>query len=121
MTNVQGTPTRLVRWGQDGLTFCTTSNQIFLLRTSLVPTDPEIGDPNRDLRVLGMEIRGSFIEITFSTLVDKRYAIEVTDDLAGQQWTTVLPDLVGSGGPLRAILPYSATNAVQFIRVRLAQ
>ena len=37
ISNVVGTPTRLVRTTNDGLAFCTTSNQLFLLRTSLVP------------------------------------------------------------------------------------
>ncbi len=46
ITNVFGTPSALTRWGDDGLAFCTTSNQVFLLRPSLVP-----GGASADLRV----------------------------------------------------------------------
>ncbi|MBE0543736.1 MAG: DUF11 domain-containing protein [Verrucomicrobia bacterium] len=40
VTNVLGNPTNLVRWGADGLAFCTTSNQLFLLRSPLAPAGP---------------------------------------------------------------------------------
>jgi len=40
LTNEMGTPSALVRWGEDGLAFCTTSSQIFLLRPSFVPSGP---------------------------------------------------------------------------------
>lgn len=39
VSNVLGNPTTLLRWGDDGLAFCTTSNQLFLLRTALVPSE----------------------------------------------------------------------------------
>ncbi|MCM3873911.1 MAG: hypothetical protein ND895_24750 [Pyrinomonadaceae bacterium] len=39
--NVFGAPSRLVRWGSNGLAFCTTSGQFFVIQTTLVPsTDP---------------------------------------------------------------------------------
>jgi uncharacterized repeat protein (TIGR01451 family) len=37
---VAGTPSSLVRWGADGLAFRTSADQLFVLRTSLVPTNP---------------------------------------------------------------------------------
>jgi uncharacterized repeat protein (TIGR01451 family) len=37
---VAGTPASLVRWGADGLAFRTSADQLFILRTSLVPTNP---------------------------------------------------------------------------------
>jgi uncharacterized repeat protein (TIGR01451 family) len=46
ITNVAGTPSALVRWGDDGLAFCTTSSQVFLLRPSFVP-----GGPGADLQL----------------------------------------------------------------------
>ncbi len=46
ITNVEGTPSALVRWGDDGLAFCTTSSQIFLLRPWFVP-----GGPDADLQL----------------------------------------------------------------------
>jgi hypothetical protein len=35
ITNVSGSPTRLIRWGADGLAFRTTAGQIFIVRTIL--------------------------------------------------------------------------------------
>jgi uncharacterized repeat protein (TIGR01451 family) len=46
VSNVLGTPSALTRWGEDGFAFCTTSNQVFLLRSSLLAS----GQP-ADLRV----------------------------------------------------------------------
>ena len=40
ITNVLGTPRSLVRWGPDGLAFCTSSNQVIVLRTLLLPSGP---------------------------------------------------------------------------------
>jgi uncharacterized repeat protein (TIGR01451 family) len=37
---VLGTPSSLIRWGADGLAFRTSGDQLFILRTSLVPTNP---------------------------------------------------------------------------------
>ena len=39
ITNVSGTPGRLVRFGQDGLAFPTTGNQLFLVRSPMIRTD----------------------------------------------------------------------------------
>jgi uncharacterized repeat protein (TIGR01451 family) len=41
VSNVLGSPVNFVRWGADGLAFCTTSNQVFLLRSLLMPAGPE--------------------------------------------------------------------------------
>ena len=39
--NVVGAPTRMVRWGSNGLAFCTNSGQLFIIQTTLVsPGDP---------------------------------------------------------------------------------
>jgi uncharacterized repeat protein (TIGR01451 family) len=35
-----GKPSSLIRWGEDGLAFRTSSNQVFMLQTSLLPTNP---------------------------------------------------------------------------------
>jgi len=35
--NVLGSPLNLLRWGKNGLAFCTSQNQVYLLRTPLVP------------------------------------------------------------------------------------
>ncbi len=42
---VSGDPTTLVRWGSNGLAFRTTSNQLYLLQTSLIPSPDPIPTP----------------------------------------------------------------------------
>ena len=42
---VTGTPTSLIRWGANGLAFRTSNNQLFLIQTSLVPSDEPIPEP----------------------------------------------------------------------------
>ncbi len=37
---VSGTPSSLIRWGLDGFAFRTSGNQLFMIHTSLVPTNP---------------------------------------------------------------------------------
>ncbi len=39
ISNVVGTPGKLLRWGADGLAFSTTGGQLFIIRTPLVRTD----------------------------------------------------------------------------------
>jgi uncharacterized repeat protein (TIGR01451 family) len=46
ITNVQGSPTRLIRWGTDGLAFRTTGGQIFLVRTTLADDRNNDGLPD---------------------------------------------------------------------------
>jgi hypothetical protein len=46
ITNVSGSPTRLIRWGTDGLAFRTTGGQIFLVRTILADDRNNNGLPD---------------------------------------------------------------------------
>lgn len=39
IANLLGTPGRMIRWGTNGLAFTTTSNQLFIVRSSLIPTN----------------------------------------------------------------------------------
>jgi hypothetical protein len=45
LTGVSGTPTSLLRWGPNGLAFRTTSNQLFIIQTSLIPSAEPIPTP----------------------------------------------------------------------------
>ena len=45
LSGITGDPTTLVRWGTNGLAFRTTTNQIFLLQTSLIPSSDPIPTP----------------------------------------------------------------------------
>jgi uncharacterized repeat protein (TIGR01451 family) len=40
VSGVSGAPSRLIRWGANGLAFRTSGNQVFLVRTSLIPLLP---------------------------------------------------------------------------------
>ena len=42
---VSGTPSSLVRWGANGLAFRTSSNQVFIIQTSLIPSSEPIPGP----------------------------------------------------------------------------
>jgi uncharacterized repeat protein (TIGR01451 family) len=39
LTNISGGPSRLVRWGSNGLAFRTDADRLYILRTSLIPTN----------------------------------------------------------------------------------
>jgi sugar lactone lactonase YvrE len=43
---VRGTPTALVRWGTNGLAFCTTSGQVFLIQSTLVSSAEPVATPS---------------------------------------------------------------------------
>lgn len=43
--NVVGAPTRIVRWGSNGLAFCTSSGQLFIIQTTLVSSGDPIPTP----------------------------------------------------------------------------
>jgi hypothetical protein len=45
-----GTPTSLIRWGQNGLAFRTTANQVFLIETPLIPVPDPAADFDEDER-----------------------------------------------------------------------
>lgn len=46
ITNVSGSPTRLIRWGTDGLAFRTTGGQVFIIRTYLADDRNNNGLPD---------------------------------------------------------------------------
>lgn len=54
VSGVVGTPTSLIRWGSDGLAFRTSADQVFLIRTSLVPSIPtaHVGDLDGSARTV---------------------------------------------------------------------
>jgi hypothetical protein len=45
VSGVLGAPTSLVRWGTNGLAFRTSQNQVFLIQTSLIPTNNPLPEP----------------------------------------------------------------------------
>ncbi len=50
ISNVSGTASSLIRWGANGFAFRTSTNQVFLIRSSLVPSLDPIGDFDGDGR-----------------------------------------------------------------------
>jgi hypothetical protein len=45
ISGVSGTPTNLVRWGANGLAFCTSAGEVYILQTSLIPSGSPIPTP----------------------------------------------------------------------------
>jgi len=45
ISGVEGSPSSLLRWGPNGLAFRTTSNQLFIIQTSLIPSAEPIPTP----------------------------------------------------------------------------
>jgi len=43
--NILGTPTEMVRWGSNGLAFCTTGGNVVLIQTTLIPSGGPIPTP----------------------------------------------------------------------------
>ena len=45
LPNIVGPPTRLIRWGSNGLAFCTTGGFVYLVQTSLIPSADPVPTP----------------------------------------------------------------------------
>ncbi|HEV7925684.1 MAG TPA: fibronectin type III domain-containing protein [Verrucomicrobiae bacterium] len=92
-------PTRLIRWGTNGLAFCA-ANQLFLVRTSLIPVVPPV--------VAGgsCQASGSF-QLSFTGDPTITYAVSASTDLAN--WAQLGPPNLVSNGWFR-YLDQAATN-----------
>lgn len=81
ITNVVGEPTRLVRWGADGLAFGTSSNQLFLLRSALVPSG--------NVTDLAVDVGSSVSEVSLGGEVTFRLSV-TNQGLAGAAGVVLL-------------------------------
>jgi uncharacterized repeat protein (TIGR01451 family) len=85
LSGVSGTPSSLIRWGENGLAFRTDASQVFLVRTSLISTNP----PADVALSLALTPPPYFVsnEIT-ATLVITNHGPNSASDVS---WTNILP------------------------------
>ena len=69
------------------------------LQEYLAGTDP--ADPASALKITALTVTGSNTLITFSTALDKYYAIETTSNLLSANWITVTQNFAGTGNNLQ--------------------
>jgi hypothetical protein len=85
------------------------------LQEFLAGTDP--ADPASAFKITALAVTGSNTLITFSTALDKSYAIETTSNLPSANWTIVTQNVAGTGNNLQLI---TTTNTpALYYRVRL--
>jgi hypothetical protein len=85
------------------------------LQEYLAGTDP--ADPSSALKITALTVTGSNTLITFTTALDKNYAIETANNLHSANWTIVTQNVAGTGNNLQIT---TATNApALYYRVRL--
>ena len=85
------------------------------LQEFLAGTDP--ADPASAPKITAIAVTGSNTLITFSTALDKNYAIETANNLHSANWTIVTQNVAGTGNNLQIT---TTTNApALYYRVRL--
>ena len=85
------------------------------LQEFLAGTDP--ADPASAPRITAISVTGTNTLITFTTVLDKSYAIEAASSLSSSNWTTVTQNVAGTGNNLQIT---TTTNApALYYRVRL--
>ena len=85
------------------------------LQEFLAGTDP--ADPASAPKITAIAVTGSNTLITFSTALDKNYAIETANNLHSANWTIVTQNVAGTGNNLQII---TTTNTpALYYRVRL--
>src|SRR5882724_1787559 len=85
------------------------------LQEYLAGTDP--ADPASSPRITAIAVTGSNTLITFSTALDKSYAIDTASSLSPPNWTTLTQNVAGTGNNLQIT---TTTNApALYYRVRL--
>ncbi len=90
------------------------------LQEYLAGTDP--ADPASALKIIALSVTGTNTLISFSTALDRTYAIETASSLLAANWTIVTQNVAGTGSPLQIIDPGGATNTPpRYYRARLMQ
>ncbi len=72
-----------------------------------------------DFWIKKAELIGADVNITFSSLLGKEYAVERKDVLHGATWSMVQDNVTGSGGDVTVVDPGGAGQSARFYRVRL--
>jgi hypothetical protein len=110
---VLGTPGSLIRCGANRLAFRTTSNQIFIVHTSLVPTP---GPPT----ITGFQPQGTTAQLVFSSVAGWSYVVEYSPALPGSGWAAVTGMIQTNVSQAVVSVPAGSTGS-GFYRVRLIQ
>jgi hypothetical protein len=73
----------------------------------------------RDFRMTGIELAGSNVTVSFTTLSNRQLAVDTATNLTGNTWGTVTSGVMGTGGILQVIDPGGASNSQRFYRARI--
>jgi hypothetical protein len=73
------------------------------------------------LRITGIQLAGTDIQITLATGSNRLYRVEQTSDLVTGVWTTLTNNVAGTGGAVTVTDPGGATQSKQFYRAVLLQ
>jgi uncharacterized repeat protein (TIGR01451 family) len=76
-------------------------------------------DPASVLRVVGVELNGSDVNVQFTSIAGKTYRVERSSQLASGQWIPIADNLPGINGVLQVTDFGTATSSPAFYRVRL--
>jgi hypothetical protein len=87
------------------------ATQTFTVTVLLPAAPPQLG-------VLGQA--GHTLKLTWNSVLGRQYRLEYKGDLTDGNWTAVVPDYPGTGGPLTVNLGTGA-NQARFYRVALLQ
>lgn len=100
VSNVVGTPVKMIRWGPDGLALTTTGNQLFLVRAAMV-TSNNFAD-------VAVTLSGPGSPVSLGALAP--FTVTVTNQGSLPAMNVVVSNTISGGGPLLSVLPGSGTT-----------
>jgi len=74
-----------------------------------------------DLQVAGVQVNGNDAYISFDTGSNRVYYIQSTGNLAGGPWSTIISNVMGTGGIVTVTNMNAVSSAPQFYRIGLSQ
>jgi hypothetical protein len=85
----------------------------------LAGTSPQ--DARSVLAITAIELLGTTVRISFSTVIGHTYRVERTDDLGRGPWSILADQVPGNGASVSVLDPAGAAQGNRFYRVRLLQ
>ncbi|MGD0650199.1 MAG: S8 family serine peptidase [Verrucomicrobiia bacterium] len=93
-----------------------------MINYSEILAGTNLRDSSSVLRITTITRNNFDLLVTFSSVTNRSYRLERTDDLTSGAWTTVTNNISGTGAPLTLADPAAtATNSQFFYRIRLQQ
>jgi subtilisin family serine protease len=93
-----------------------------MINYSEILAGTNLRDSSSVLRITTVTRNNFDLLVTFSSVTNRSYRLERTDDLTSGAWTTVTNNISGTGAPLTLADPAAtATNSQFFYRIRLQQ